>query len=473
MNPPGATIEIRSGAELDGFALGERVHSGAMGHIFRVTGRNAGFPMIMKVPRVGPGESGEGLINFETEAMLLPALTGPHVPRFVAVGSLARTPYLVTEWIDGQSLQQVLERGPLAAADTARIGATVADAIHSLHLQNAVHLDLKPDNVILRPDGQAVLIDFGVAYHAHFPDLLAEERRFAAGSAPYISPEQLLGARNDPRSDIFALGAMLYELATGEVPFGVPATMAGMRDRMWRDPVPPRARSPELPAWLQEVILRCLEPRAEDRYQSAAHVAFDLRHPEQVPITARAAKSTPAGLVEQARRWWLSRRRQGDARSLPQSRAAATPIVMVAVDTTHPEDERHPALQRSTAQMLSLSADYRLICVSVIRHPVAAEHAVEGGTASANYLDHFARLRHWVEPLRLPPQRLSLHVIESPNPEGALLDFAESNHVDLIVLGAPPPTQLGLAWWRSVASRVTANARCSVHVVRVPEHGAI
>ena len=96
-----------------------------------------------------------------------------------------------------------------------------------------------------------------------------------------------------------------------------------------------------------------------------------------------------------------------------------------------------------------------------------------GETASASYLEHLARLRHWVEPLRLPPRRLSLHVIESPNPEGALLDFAESNHVDLIVLGAPPPTQLGLAWWRSVASRVTANARCSVHVVRVPEDGAV
>ena len=131
MNRDEATIGIRAGAELDGFSLGERVHSGAMGHIFRITGRDTGFPMIMKVPRVGPGESGEGLINFETEAMLLPALSGAHVPRFVAAGSLARTPYLVTEWIEGQSLQQVLERGPLSAADTARIGATVADAVHS------------------------------------------------------------------------------------------------------------------------------------------------------------------------------------------------------------------------------------------------------------------------------------------------------------------------------------------------------
>jgi serine/threonine protein kinase len=323
--------------------------------------------------------------------------------------------------------------------------------------------------VIHKADGEAVLIDFGIAYHAHFPDLLAEEQRFAAGSAPYISPEQVLGTRSDPRSDIFALGVILYEMATGELPFGTPATMAGLRDRLWRDPIAPRLRSPNVPPWLQEIILRCLEPRADDRYQSAAHVAFDLRNPDQVPLTRRAAKASQAGFFEQARRWWHGRSVQPPPRRLPKSQVAATPIIMVAVDTGHPDDERQPALQRATAQLLSLSAEFRLICVSVIAHAVAAESSLDGETASNIYLDHLARLRHWVEPLRLPPRRLSLHVIESANPEAALLEFAHHNNVDLIVLGAPHPAQLGLAWWRSVASRVTANASCSVHVVRVPE----
>ena len=470
---PALGASYASGMVLDGFTLGERIHSGAMGHIFRVTGESAGFPMIMKVPRIGPGESGEGVINFETEAMLLPALSGPHVPRFVAAGSLASTPYLVAEWVEGESLAHMLERGRLSAQDAARIGAAVADAVHSLHLQDAIHLDLKPDNVIVKPTGEVVLIDFGIAYHAHFPDLLAEEQRFTAGSAPYISPEQVLGTRSDARSDIFALGAVLYEMATGELPFGVPETMAGLRDRMWRDPVPPRARSPDVPEWLQEIILRCLEPRAEDRYQSAAHVAFDLRNPEQVALTRRAAKAAQAGFLEQAQRWWHGRSTRPRPRRFPKSQLAATPIIMVAVDTGHPDDERQPALQRATAQILSLSSEFRLICVSVIGVAVTAETSIDGETASGIYLDHLARLRHWVEPLGLPPRRLSLHVIESANPESALLDFARNNHVDLIVLGAPNPSQLGLAWWRSVASRVTANAGCSVHVVRVPERGTV
>jgi serine/threonine protein kinase len=464
-----AVDRYASGSELDGFRLGEHIHTGAMGHIFRVTGRDAGFPMIMKVPRTGPGESEEGLLSFETESTLLPALSGPHVPRFVAAGSLARTPYLVSEWVEGESLEQILQRRPLSPLDAARIGAALADAVHSLHLQDAIHLDLKPDNAIVKADGTVVLIDFGLAYHAHFPDLLAEERRFAAGSAPYISPEQVLGTRADPRSDIFSLGVVLYELATGELPFGVPSTLAGLRDRLWRDPVPPRVRSPDVPPWLQEVILRCLEPRAENRYQSAAHIAFDLRNPDQVALTSRASKTTEARLFEQARRWWRARGRQSLPRRLPRSQVAAAPIIMVAVDTTHPDDERQPVLQRTTAQMLSLSGEFRLICVSVISGPRVAEGAGEANEGSDSHLEHIVRLRHWVEPLRLPPRRLSLHVVESASPERALLEFARANHVDLIVLGAPNPEQVRLAWWRSVASGVTANAPCSVYVVRVPE----
>jgi nucleotide-binding universal stress UspA family protein len=238
---------------------------------------------------------------------------------------------------------------------------------------------------------------------------------------------------------------------------------------LWRDPVPPRVLAPGAAPWLQEIILRCLEPLAADRYQSAAHVAFDLRNPDQIALTARAAKSSQVGFLEQTRRWWRARGQQPTTRRLPKAQVAATPIVMVAVDTTHPDDERHPALQRATAQMLSRSPEFRLICVSVIRHAIAAERVHDGESASADYLDHLARLRHWVEPLAMPARRLSLHVIESANPENTLLDFARRNHVDLIMLGAPPPAQLGLTWWRSVASSVTANAHCSVHVVRVPD----
>ncbi len=454
--------------EIDGFRLGERVHAGTLSDVYRVTRPGAEFPLLMKLPRSAPGDAGEGLVNFETEAMILPALSGPHVPRFVAAGDLAKVPYLVVEWIEGTSLERMIERAPLPAEEVASIGAALADALHSVHLQDAIYLDLKPANAILRPDGRVVLIDFGLAHHAHFPDLIAEEERLAAGSAPYISPEQVLGERSDSRSDLFALGVVLYELATGELPFGMPATRAGLRDRIWRDPVPPAARAPGVPPWLQEVILRCLEPRAEDRYGSAAHVAFDLRHPGQVPLTSRALKSKQRGVWGQLRHWWSTREATPARRAMPRAQVGGAPVIMVAVDTLHPEDERHPGLQAAVMRMLSIPEEFRLICVSVIPGGPGAETAAAGASAASLYHEHLVRLRHWVEPLRLPPNRLSLHVIESANASDSLLDFAQRNNVDLIVLGAPQPTQLGLAWWRSVASAVTANAHCSVHVVRVP-----
>jgi len=458
---------VAPGSVIDGFVVGRHLHSGAMGNIFEVTKPGIDIPMIMKVPRVGPNEPSEGIISFETEATIVPALSSPYLPRFIAAGDLARTPYLVVEWIDGVSLEETIAGGPLPPLEAARIGAELADALHSLHEQEAIHLDLKPANIILKKDGTVALIDFGFAHHHRFPDLLAEETRFGAGSKAYVSPEQIQGTREDPRSDLFSLGVILYEMVTGRFPFGEPD--ADVRNRLWLDPVPPSVLVPETPPWLQEIILRCLDPRAERRYQSAAHVAFDLRNPEQVVLTARAGKSRRLGIMQHVRRFLHARRELGVRMRDPNVQPGRPPIIMVAVDTAHPDDERQAAIQRATQQILSLSQEFRVVCVSVIRSVPLMDGPTQSETASGIHLEHLVRLRHWVEPLRMPVQRISLHAIESENPAEALLEFANRNHVDLIVLGAPGPTRPDRSWWRSVASTVTANAQCSVHVVRVAE----
>jgi len=459
-------IALAPGQEIDGFVIGETLHTSPLARLHRVTTgaarAAAEFPLLMKIPQLRAGEGGEGLLGFETETRVLGALSGRHVPRFVAAGDIAVNPYLVMELVEGTTLEDAAKKSPLPAEEVARLGAAVADALRSIHAQGAVHLDLKPENVIVRPNGEAVLIDFGMAHHARFPDLLAEERRFAAGSAPYISPEQVMGDRSDPRSDIFALGALLYELATRELPFGVARTLAGLADRRWLDPAPPRALVPAVPPWLQEVILRCLEPAPEKRYQSAALVAYDLRHPDKVKLTARAQKLERAGLVGQVRRWWAAR---STPLALRPARPGSAPIVMVAVDTMHPHDARHPALLEATSGLLSHSAEFRLICVSVVHGERVGGPQERPGI----HFEHLVRLRHWVEPLKVPEAQLSLHVVESLSPAATLLEFARNNHVDLIVIGAPGPHQQALAWWRSVASGVTANAHCSVHVVRLHE----
>jgi hypothetical protein len=440
------------------------MHAGGMGRLFEVTGRDTGFPMLMKVPKLGGTmESAETLLAFETEAMILPRLQGSHVPRFVAAGDVSTVAYIVTERIEGASLDRRATPA-LPGEEAARIGAAIADALHAIHGQGVVHLDLKPDNVVMRTDGTAVLLDFALAHHRQLPDLLAQERRYTAGSAPYISPEQVLGARSDRRSDLFALGVVIYELATGELPFGVPATMAGLRDRLWIDPLPPSSRVKGLAPWLQEVILRCLEPDPALRYQSASHIAFDLRNPEQVALTERAHKSDRKGFMAQAARWWRAR----DIGALPggaKEEAGAAPVVMVAVDTVHPDDPRQPELQRVMRSILSLSREFRLICVAVVSTSIGMGDKPRGHDM---LVEHRIRLRHWIGPLAVEAHRVSLHVLEASDPAAALVEFGRRNNVDLIVLGAPAPDERALAWWRSVASSVTANAPCSVHVVRLP-----
>lgn len=456
----GLEERLARGAAVDGFTLGERVHAGGQGQIYSVDRPGTPFPILMKVPRLNAGESAESLLSYRTEESILPLLSGPHVPRFVAAGDLSRAPYLVFERIDGQGLEQIVRQAPRPAEEVARIGAAVADALHALHRQDVVHCDLKPDNVILRPDGQAVLIDFGFARHARVPDLLAEQDRLA-GSPPYVSPEQVLGIRGDPRSDLFALGVILYQLATGELPFGAPVTMAGLRERFWLDPVPPRRVIPGFLPSLQEVILRCLEPSRTDRYQSAAHVAFDLRNLAQVALTERAHRARRAThLTHLSRIWKLRRLKRPPLRA---AGAEGAPVIMVAVDTTHPDDERQPAIQRATQRVLSLPGESRLIFVSVVQPA-----DLLAGEVDESPLEHLIRLRRWTEPLGLSPQRITMHVVEGSDPAGALLEFARRNHVDLIVLGAPGASQPSNAWWRSAASKVTASAPCSVLVVRVP-----
>ena len=364
--------QLRPGSTIDGYRVGECIHQGANGFIFRVeapTDKDPDFPLVMKVPRLGPYEATIGIESFETEQTILPTLIGSHVPRFVATGDVTATPYIIMERIDGCTLAAVIAGAPLAADEVARIGAALADAVHSVHAQEVVHLDLKPENFLLRPSGEAVLLDFGFAHHARYPDLLGEEKQFAAGSAAYVSPEQLQDNRSDSRSDLFALGVLLYELATGTQPFGEPETLAGMRDRLWREPAPPRAVNASVPPWLQEIILRCLEQDGSARYQSAAHIALDLRHPEQVELSERAGRIEVPGFRQHLTRWWRARRETDRGQS--QDRVG-TRAVTILVAVEHRASRRRAPLSAAMDDDADRLAQSRISADVCIRDPQRA-----------------------------------------------------------------------------------------------------
>src|SRR5690348_10745733 len=322
---------LAAGQVIDGVKLEEPLAPGGMASFWRVTRPGTDMPMLMKIPLMRRGEDPITIVGFEVEQMILARLSGPLVPRFVAAGDFER-PDIVMERIAGRPLRSLLDKMPLAAAEVAAIGAKIAFALHDLHRQHVTHLDLKPSNVILREDGEAVLIDFGLSRHDQLPDLVAEEFDDPVGTGPYVAPEQVLRERGDPRSDIFALGVMLYFLATGERPFGEPQSAAEWRRRLWRDPVPPRRRNEKIPPWLQEIILHCLEVDPGERYATAAQLAFDLQHPERVALTSRAERRERDGWLTVLMRRLHAPKRLPPRRRMVSRLLAGAPIVMAAID---------------------------------------------------------------------------------------------------------------------------------------------
>jgi eukaryotic-like serine/threonine-protein kinase len=464
---------LQAGTELDGFRIGACLHAGGMAHIYAVTyadDRAAPFDMVMKVPRMTVGDGAENIVGFEVEHQILQVLHGTHVPRFVAAGDLVNMPYLVMEHVPGLTLQQVLDaytqhRTRAEVADAARLGASIARAAHSLHQQNTCHLDIKPANVLLHPDGHAVLLDFGLSCHAHYPDFLAEELRKAVGSPAWIAPEQVVGVRGDPRSDIFAIGVMLYELATGELPFGNPKTDAGMRQRLWMDPTPPRRLRDDLPEWFQEVVLRCLEPEAAKRYPSAAHLAFDLEHPEQVKITKRGKQIQGTPFLTHFKRWVKAAGMHYQPSPLPSQQIDEVPILMVAVPNHDVSDATLYSLRQAVARSLGIRPGARLAVVTVISPNLSStsEHDKSETTLHRQYR---TMLQQWAQPLDLDDHQTSYHVLEALDVANAIVRYAEGNNVSMIVMGAATH---GLQMQRFVATvpiKVAMDAPCTVILVK-------
>src|SRR6202051_2098604 len=303
-----------------------------MGALWSVTRPDFDCPLLMKIPRVSEGEDPAAIVSFEMEQMILPRLSGPHVPRCYATGDFARQAYVVLEPIPAPPLYSPLSELPLPYDEARLIAGKIATALADLHRQNVIHHDIKPSSVLIRPSGEAVLIDFGLSHHNQLPDLLQEEFRIPHGTAPYMAPERLLGVRDDPRSDLFSLGVLLYFFTTGVRPFGESEPLRGMRRRLWRDPYPPRKLKPDYPPWLQEIVLRCLEIEPVWRHPAASQLAFDLAHPGQVKLTARSERLKRDPLATVWRRRFNGGMTQPKPKSDVAGQLASGPLHAVAVD---------------------------------------------------------------------------------------------------------------------------------------------
>ena len=458
---------FQDGKVVDGFILGTEVHRGGMASLYSATKEGIDVPILLKIPRVGRDQPVESLIGFETELTILRSLKSPYVPKYLGSGNMATHPYIAMERVAGRPLEDSIKEGKVFTIDeVVRIGADLAQAVQSLHSQDAIHLDIKPENILIDDQGKLTLIDFGLSHHARFPDLLAEEMRKGIGSAPYISPEQVIGIRSDYRSDIFSIGVIMYELLTGELPFGNPQTMSGLRKRMWAQAFPPRAIRKEIPRWLQEIILRCLEPRAADRYQSATRLRQVLLDHEIVTLTERADRVDPLSFWDNLKRMFRAAGYEPSPSPRPSMGNYDAPLMIAAIDTRQSDADLRERMQATAKNLLYAYSESRLVCISTIAGTPTFEGNQESETASGIVRGHLVQLMEWAKPLKLPPERISYHVLEAIDPASRIVEFAKDNDASLILIGASHKLPNKVTPWRTSMTKIVEEAPCSVHIVR-------
>jgi serine/threonine protein kinase len=259
--------------------------TGGMGVVYAAEDVRLGRPVAVKFVSADLVHSDEAIQRLRSEARAASALNHANICTIYDIGEVDGRPFIVMELLKGESLRDRLARGALKVHQVLDIGIEVADALHSAHSAGIVHRDVKPGNIFITDHGAVKLLDFGLAKLTpqidHSSTTMATAHVTVAGvtlgTISHMSPEQAAGDELDGRSDIFSLGLVLYECATGQHPFPGKTSTAILAAILNKTPVPPIERNPDLPVHLHEVILNCLEKDRDLRYQSAADVRADLK----------------------------------------------------------------------------------------------------------------------------------------------------------------------------------------------------
>jgi serine/threonine-protein kinase len=318
------------GPSLPGYEIVGELGRGGMGVVYKARqiglNRTVALKMILAGDHAGP----EVRARFRAEAEAVARLQHPHIVQIHEVGEEAGRPFFSLEFVDGGSLADRLAGTPLPAAQAAQLAETLARAMHYAHQRGLVHRDLKPANVLLTADGTPKVTDFGLAKclgelqgAGAAPPALTQTGAIL-GTPSYMAPEQAGGQSKGigPAADVYALGALLYELLTGRPPFRAESALETLRQVQSAEPVPPRQLQPGVPRDLETICLQCLRKEPKRRYPSAAALADDLRRfRDNEPIQAR-----PAALWERAGKW--ARRRPAVATLLGVSAVAVAGLVL-------------------------------------------------------------------------------------------------------------------------------------------------
>jgi serine/threonine protein kinase len=268
--------------------------SGGMGQVFRVEDQTSGQTLALKVLHPLDNDDSDRVRRFQREIQILTRIRHPAVLRILDWGTSPTGLYFVTELVDGEDLKLVIrKRGPWPATEAAPLGATLADALAAAHAQGVVHRDVKPNNVMLARDGTVRLLDFGLARGSGIDVTTLTRTGTMLGTPGYMSPEQFDAHGVDERSDLYSLGVVLFEMLTGRLPFGGQTPIAVALAHKSETPPLPRTIRPGVPAWIERIVMRCLEKQPEKRYANALELAAELRRPRSGAVPR--LRSLPGG----------------------------------------------------------------------------------------------------------------------------------------------------------------------------------
>src|SRR5262245_12553723 len=282
------SVDIEVGHVLDDrFEIAEVIHRSGMSTVFKAADREYGQSVALKVTLMNLEADTAFYSRYEREEEIGKALDHPGILKIIPVEQKSR-PYIVMEYVTGQTLDRLMQNvGLLPISDTLKIASRVCDALEYMHRHGVIHRDMKPSNIMVCDDGTLRIMDFGIAKTEAMRRITFGGFSPTMGTPDYMAPEQIKGKRGDQRTDIYSLGAILYEMVTGQVPFQGPNVYAVMNARLVGDPQAPRKLNPELSPQIEEIILHAMERDPSKRYPSAAAMKADLDNPEQVPITGR------------------------------------------------------------------------------------------------------------------------------------------------------------------------------------------
>lgn len=274
------------------YEIKEELGKGSMGVVYRAYDPQIGRPVALKVLRQDRIVSEAFVLRFLREGKAIGRLSHPNIVNIYDIGQGRGTIYLAMEFIEGETLSQVIEKKKMDLKEIVSLGVQVAEALDYAHQRGIVHRDVKPGNIILQANGQIKITDFGIA---HLEDPSMPQQTLAGeilGTPAYMSPEQALSQPVDGRSDLFSLGIILYELTTGTRPFKGDNMASVFNAVILFHPLEPSALNPVIPPGLSQIIMKCLNKRPEDRFDRGRSLAEALRNVLAEPKPA--AMSSPA-----------------------------------------------------------------------------------------------------------------------------------------------------------------------------------